>query len=161
MHDHQHIATPCRPYRRRGRTNAAGVTLIELMVVVMVIGILGIIALPSYRQYTMRTNRTEGKTALLRLATNQERFYLQNRTYSANVDAGIGFNSATSENGVYAIALTTMGGWPQDYTATATPVAGGGSNGVDQSGDVCTQLSITSAGVRSAVASDGHPERCW
>jgi len=138
----------------------AGVTLLELMAVVMVIGILGIIAIPSYRQYTVRANRTEAKTALLRLATNQERFYLQNRTYSQTVDAGVGFNGPTSENGVYSIALTTNAGWTQDYTATATAVPGGGTNGVDQSSDPdCTTLWITSAGQRGATGP--NPTRCW
>ena len=56
------------------RRSMLGVTLIELMTVVMVIGILGIVALPSYRQYTMRAHRTEAKSALLQLATNEERF---------------------------------------------------------------------------------------
>ena len=58
-----------------------GVTLLELMAVVVVIGILSIVALPSYRQYVLRAQRTEAKSALLRLATNQERYYLGNRTY--------------------------------------------------------------------------------
>ena len=57
-----------------------GVTLLELMAVVMVIGILGMIAIPSYRQYVTRAQRVEAKTALLRLQTNQERFYLANHT---------------------------------------------------------------------------------
>ncbi len=74
------------------RRRMAGVTLLELMAVVMVIGILGIIALPSYRQYVMRAQRTEAKTALLRLQTNQERFYLANRRYGATADlAALGF----------------------------------------------------------------------
>ena len=51
------------------------------MAVVVVIGILSIVALPSYRQYVLRAQRTEAKSALLRLATNQERYYLGNRTY--------------------------------------------------------------------------------
>jgi len=138
----------------------AGATLLELMIVVTVIGILGLIAIPSYRQYTMRAHRTEAKAALLRLATNEERFYLQNRTYSANVDSGVGFGAATSENGVYALALATNAGWTQDYTATATAVAGGGTNGIDQTADTdCTSFSITSTGVRSATGD--RAARCW
>jgi type IV pilus assembly protein PilE len=138
----------------------AGVTLLELMAVVMVIGILGIIAIPSYRQYTMRAHRTEAKAALLRLAANQERFYLQNRSYSTAVDGGVGFNAPTSENGVYSLALVTAAGWTLDYTATATPVPGGGANGVDQSADTdCTSFSISSTGVRTATGAQAA--RCW
>jgi type IV pilus assembly protein PilE len=138
----------------------AGVTLLELMIVVVVIGILSIIAIPGYREYTKRAQRTEAKAALLRLAANQERFYLQNRTYSANVDGGVGFAQAKSENGVYALTLATTGGWTLDYTATARPVAGGGVNGVDQTSDTdCQSFTINSAGVRTAAPN--VQSRCW
>ena len=60
------------------KRQSQGVTLLELMIVVVIIGLLSIIAVPSYRQYSIRAHRTEAKTALIRLATNQERFYLQN-----------------------------------------------------------------------------------
>ena len=59
-----------------------GFSLIELLVVVVIVAILGLVAIPSYRQYNIRAQRTEAKTALLRLAANQERFYLQNNSYS-------------------------------------------------------------------------------
>ena len=67
-------------HRVAARRTMLGVTLLELMAVVMVIGILGMIAIPSYRQYVMRAQRGEAKTALLQLQTNQERYYLANRT---------------------------------------------------------------------------------
>lgn len=147
----------------RRRSRQAGVTFIELMAVVLIIAILGMIGIPSYRQYTIRTNRTEGKTALLRLATNQERFYIQNHRYSDTVNAGLGFGTATSENGVYAITLSTVNGWTQDYTATATPVPGGGTNGVDQTVDSdCTSFSLSSSGAKQATAgAGGDSTRCW
>jgi type IV pilus assembly protein PilE len=138
----------------------AGVTLLELMAVVAVIGVLGFIAIPSYQQYARRAHRTEAKAALLRLATNQERFYLQNRAYSTTVDAGVGFAGPTSENGVYDIALATVNGWTQDYTATATPHAGGGTNGVDQAADTdCTSFTLSSTGQRTATGNQAA--RCW
>ena len=149
-----------RARRRRKSTREAGVTLIELLAVVLIIAILGAIGIPSYRDYTIRAHRTEGKAALLRLATNQERFYLQNHRYSDTVDVGLGFSTPKSENGVYALSVATMNGWTQDYTATATPVAGGGANGIDQTLDVkCTSFSLTSAGAKSATGS--QPETCW
>jgi len=150
------------PHARRPRRSAheAGVSLIELLAVVMIVAILGLIGIPSYRQYTMRAHRTEAKAALLRLATNQERFYLQNHRYSDTVDGSVGFATPTSENGVYAIAVATVNGWTQDYTATATPVAGGGTDGVDQTSDTdCTSFSLTSAGAKSATGS--QPTSCW
>ena len=54
-----------------------GVTLMELMIVIMIIGILAAVAYPNYRDYAARAKRNEAKAALLQIATNQERFYLQ------------------------------------------------------------------------------------
>lgn len=146
-----------RPRLRR----QAGVTLLELMAVVLVIGVLGVIAIPSYRQYSMRAHRTEAKAALLRLATNQERYYLQNRTYSNTIDGSNTFPaSSMSENSVYAITVATIGGWSLDYTATATPNPGGGTNGVDQVADTdCTSFTLSSTGQRGATGNQAA--RCW
>lgn len=140
------------------RRRMLGMTLLELMAVVMVIGVLGVIALPSYRQYLMRAQRTEAKSALLQVATNQERFYLANRTYGTAaqlIAANLLAASSRSEKGTYAIAVA--GANATTYTATATPVAGGA---VDMSADAqCTSFSITAQGVRTATGS--NPTACW
>jgi type IV pilus assembly protein PilE len=143
------------------RHRMAGVTLMELMIVVVIIGILAAIGVPSYRQYAMRANRTEAKSALLRLATNQERFYLQNNQYSTDPVA-LGFAGGTSEFGVYDLTIATVN-VTQDYTATATPAAGGGSNNVDMTSDVeCTAFILSSAGARTATPlPNGASGRCW
>lgn len=138
------------------RRRMAGVTLLELMAVVMVIGVLGIIAMPSYRQYVMRAQRTEAKNALLQLQTNQERFYLANRTYGATANlAALGFPTGMTENGTY--ALTIPAADFNTYTATATPVAGAR---IDMTQDaMCTSLTITAQGVKTATGS--NPTACW
>jgi len=139
------------------RNQAQGVTLIELMVVVTVIGILGMIAIPSYRQYSMRAQRTEAKTALLQLATNQERFYLQNNTYTNNLPA-LGFAAGTSEQGVYTLAVPVANA--NTYQATAAPTPGGGINGVDMNADGdCALFRINSQGVRTAAPDPNNA--CW
>ena len=131
-----------------------GMTLLELMAVVMVIGILGMIAIPSYRQYVMRAQRTEAKTALMRLQTQQERFYLANRTYSGDPVA-LGFAGSTTERGTYAI--TIAGADATGYTATATPRAGGA---YDQRNDAqCTTFTINAQGVRGATGTTAAT--CW
>ena len=105
-----YLATPADPPSARvGRTS--GLTLIELMVVLVIIGILGAIAVPAYQQYSVRARRTEAKTALLRLAANQERFYLQNNTYTDDL-AALGFAAGVSDDGVYTLSV------PQADTAT-------------------------------------------
>jgi type IV pilus assembly protein PilE len=139
------------------RRKVAGVTLIELMVVVIVIATLGVIAIPGYRQYTMRAQRTEAKNALLQLATNQERYYLQFNSYATTAQlAGAGYPTA-SENNVYTLTVASPN-FTQGYTATATPTPGGGINGVDMTTDPdCTSLSITSQGVRTSAPNTD----CW
>jgi len=131
-----------------------GMTLLELMAVVMVIGILGMIAIPSYRQYTMRAQRSEAKAALMLLQTNQERFYLTNRTYSGDPVA-LGFAGSITERGAY--ALTIEGADATGYTARATPRAGGA---IDVTNDAqCTEFSITAQGVRDATGTAAA--NCW
>jgi type IV pilus assembly protein PilE len=135
-----------------------GMTLLELMAVVTVVGILGMIAIPSYRQYVTRAQRTEAKTALLRLQTNQERYYLANRTYgtvaqlvAANLlDAG-----GLSERGTYTI--TIAGPDAAGYTATATPTAGADINMTNDT--QCTTFTINARGVRAATGTTAAT--CW
>ncbi len=147
-------------FRGATRRHVAGITLLELMVVVVVIGILGMIALPSYRQYVMRAQRTEAKSALLQLATNQERYYLANRIYGtvAQLQASVPAllpNPARSERGLYALTLTNV--TVIGYTATATPVAGGAA---DMTSDAqCTSFSITAQGARTATGTAAAT--CW
>ena len=136
------------------RRKMRGVTLLELMIVVTVIGVLAMIAVPSYRQYVMRAQRTEAKTALLRLQTNQERFYLTNRTYSADPVA-LGFVGSLTERGTYTLAVAGAGA--NGYTATATPRAGANINMTEDA--QCTSFSLTATGIRTATGSDAA--NCW
>ena len=97
-----------------------GVTLTELMVVVVIIGILTAIAYPSYRGYSARAKRNEARAALLQIATNQERFYLQNNTYTTDLMV-LGFAttpSYTTDSGSYTVSVTTA--TPNNFTAVAT-----------------------------------------
>lgn len=135
----------------------SGVTLLELMVVVVVVGILAAIAVPSYRQYTMRTHRVEAKSALLQLAANQERFYLQNNTYTTDL-AALGFSGGATENRVYTLAIAAAN--TTTFTATATPTPGGGTNGVNQAADVdCASFTINAQGIRTAAPDPAG--NCW
>jgi type IV pilus assembly protein PilE len=97
-----------------------GVTLMELMIVVVIVGILAAIAFPSYREYVARAKRNEAKSALLQIATMQERFYLQNNTYTTDMTT-LGFPVATnflSASESYRVSVTAAD--PNNYAATAT-----------------------------------------
>lgn len=135
----------------------SGFTLIELMVVLLIVGILGAVAVPTYRQYVIRAHRTEAKTALLRLAANQERHYLQNNTYTDDL-AALGFGTGVSENGIYTLSVPLADAIT--YQAVAVPTPGGGSNGLDMSQDeACARFTVDASGQRLAFPDpDGA---CW
>lgn len=102
------------------RRRLRGVTLIELMIVVVVLGILAAIAYPNYREYVARAKRTEARAALLQIATNQERFYLQNNTYTADL-RNLGFPVADNyitDSGSYQVSVNAADA--NNFTATAT-----------------------------------------
>ena len=108
------------------RNKQNGVTLIELMIVVVVISILAAVAYPNYQEFTARAKRNEARSALLRLAVNQERFYLNNNTFTQDLTQ-LGFGTtptADTETGYYRIRVTAANA--SNYTATATYLQGGG-----------------------------------
>ena len=97
-----------------------GVTLLELMIVTVIIGILASIAYPNYRQFVARAKRNEAKAALLQIAQNQERFYLQNNTYTLDMTQ-LGFPDAAgyiTDTESYSVSVTAADA--NDFTAVAT-----------------------------------------
>ncbi|MDJ0712275.1 MAG: type IV pilin protein [Woeseiaceae bacterium] len=100
-----------------------GITLIELMIVVVVVSILAAVAYPNYQEFVARAKRNEAKAALLQLATNQERFYLNNNRFTADVTllgfaSNDGGDTSITENEYYTIDVTAANA--SNFTATAT-----------------------------------------
>ena len=62
--------------------NNKGFSLVELMIVLAIIGVLSAISYPSYDSYMKKSRRSDEKIALQAMADKQERFYLQNNTYT-------------------------------------------------------------------------------
>lgn len=138
---------------RQGRPlSQRGVTLIELMIVVVIIAIIGAIALPSYRQYSIRAQRTEAKSALLQLATNQERYYQDNGNTFTSVLADVNMPAAT-ENGNYTLSIDA-GADTTTFTARATAVGGQAADDDD-----CQVFTIDAQGVRGATPDPN--DNCW
>jgi len=94
----------------------AGFTLIELMITVAIIGILASVAYPAYNSSIKKANRSDAVNALLSLSGRMEEYYLNNDTYVGATAA-----SATSAEGLYAIAVTSTTAFA--YLLTATPVS--------------------------------------
>ncbi len=141
-----------------------GMTLIELVVVIMIVGILAAVAIPSYRQYVMRSQRADAKDALLALATQQEKHYLQCNAYAEILD-----NATNCAAGEIQAADVSKNGWYEleadapnpatGFTVTATAI-----NGENQWQDTeCRSFTVDQAGVRRAFDEDDtdNTEECW
>ena len=128
-----------------------GITLIELMIVVVVVSILAAVAYPNYQEFTARAKRNEARAALLRLATNQERFYLNNNTFTQDLTQ-LGFATTPTwdtETGYYRIRVTATNA--TNFTATATYLHGGGEAGK------CLTFTIDGRGDKTS----GPDTDCW
>ena len=135
----------------RMRKKMAGVTLMELMIVVVIIGILAAIAYPNYRQYAARAKRNEAKAALLQIATLQERFYLQNNTYTADM-TNLGFAAATNNlSDTESYRFNVTGATANGYTAVAT------YQNSDAEKSKCNSFTIDGSGAKSSEPDTG----CW
>jgi type IV pilus assembly protein PilE len=159
------LETPMR-YRSRLRTNS-GITLIELLIAVAIVAILAAIAIPSYSSYVLRSHRTEAKTALLDIASLEERYFSTNNTYT-QTPSDLGYSGAAGVafsvgSGYYTVlvsktdatAPTTAlpGGTPATYTMTATAIGSQLSDGS------CTAFTLNSTGAQGA--SPGTVATCW
>ena len=135
----------------------AGMTLIELLVTLAVVAILSSIAVGSYRSYTLRANRIDGETMLLKIQVAEEKFFLQNNTYTTGVAVappnGLGLLSTTL-SGYYnlTVAAGTTGSIATSYAATATAT---GTQVNDKA--ACLTLTINDQGQRTPTDSSG----CW
>ena len=128
-----------------------GITLIELMIVVVIIGFMAVIAYPNYREFAARAKRNEAKAALLQIATNQERFYLQNNTYTCDMTR-LGFSAAAgfvTESRSYTVDVTACDA--NNFTAQAV------YNNADAEAGKCGTFQINGRNVKtSAPLGD-----CW
>lgn len=134
------------PLRHRMR----GITLIELMIVVVVVSILAAIAFPNYQEFAARAKRNEAKSALLQIATNQERFYLNNNTFTQDMTAlGFSADPFTTDTGSYVIDVTSADA--TNYSATATYQLGGSEAGK------CLSFTVDGRGAKTSTPQGD----CW
>ena len=103
-----------------------GLTIVELLIVMVIIGILTAIALPTYDNHVRKGRRAEAQTLMMDIATKEQQFLLDARTYTDTIGGG-GLNIATSgwtcaatcTNASYSIAVASTAG-PPTFTITAT-----------------------------------------
>jgi type IV pilus assembly protein PilE len=141
----------------------AGFTLVELMVVIVIGAILVSIAVPTYTTHVRKSRRTDAKTALLDLATREERFSSLNNAYT-NDPASLGYSGTFPQSvgsGYYNInvapPIAAAAGVAAAFTATATPI------GTQTQDTQCQSFTIASTGMQHAIDSNGNDTTtiCW
>lgn len=137
-------------------SKSKGFTLIELMITVAIIGILGAIAYPSYQEYVFKSKRAEGRTAMMEVLQQQERYMTQNNTYltfSAG-ETGKPFKNFSGDNrssAAYWIGARECSG----DIKICVEIFGAPK----YSDPAVTELTMTSTGVKSCTGSD--TTKCW
>lgn len=143
------------------RSGDRGFTLIELMIVVAIVAILASIMLPAYQDQVRKSRRADAKAALTELSGFMERFYAANNGYCVDADNNDACDSATAlpftqspKEGRKYYDLTVTTADPDEYTLTATAIAGTGQENDVAAGVSCTPLTLTHLGVKT-------PTGCW
>lgn len=120
-------------YRQRG------FTLIEMLITVVIIGIVAGIGYPSYMRYVESSLRTDGKAGLLQAASELERCYSRQYTYTGCTI------TPTSPDGNYTIAVDTGSANDGGFLITAT---------TSRSDGCASDITLNALGERL-------PEVCW
>lgn len=147
---------------RDSKSGQRGFTLIELMIVIVIVGILVAVAVPAYTNYMQKSYRNDAKTALLDLASREEKFFSVNNQYSASATSLYGGSTATfpmnvqsSSSAYYQLTAPTVTAGSAttvaSFTASAVPIN-------SQTSDACGTYTITSTGVTSV---SGTLTNCW
>jgi type IV pilus assembly protein PilE len=155
----------------RSPRQESGFTLVELVVAMLIASVLAAIAIPSYSNYVRKARRTDVKTALLDLASLEERYFTNNNVYTGD-SASLGYAAGNNwpiaigsyyqmsqpDVSVTAVAPTaTTSGTPARFTLSAVAI-------VDQLKDTqCRTFTVASDGTQTATDASGNvnTQTCW
>lgn len=144
---------------RKKANKPSGFSIIELMVALAIAGAIAVVAIPSFIEQVRKSRRADATTALLDVASRQERFFSDNNRYAAslavNPPAGLGV-AAITDNGYYELALTSSA--PTTFTITASPT-GGQTNDTECPGFTMNHLGVK--GVPGFAAGNERINICW
>lgn len=94
------------------QSKVGGFTLIELMITVAIVGLLAAVAYPAYTSSILKGKRAQGRTALVELIQQQERYFTERNCYLGFTTASTGVATASAPS-----PATACGG----VTATSVP----------------------------------------
>jgi type IV pilus assembly protein PilE len=135
-----------------------GFTLIELVIAIVIVAILAAIAIPAYSSYVLQSHRTDAKTALLDMASLEERYFSVNNAYStAATDLGYAAYPTTVGGGYYQVQAPTVVG--ATTTAAATYTLSAVAVGTQLNDTQCQTFTLTSTGVQTAAPDITNS--CW
>lgn len=139
-----------------------GPTLLEAAVGLVIIAIAVAIAIPLKRMHALRSGRHEAITALQRIQTAEESFFLQHDRYTAALTAaapaGLGL-AGRSAGGRYALSVELHGrGTLSGFAARAQLAAD-----AIETDSLCRSFSLDQNGLRNARDAQGHDRtsECW
>jgi type IV pilus assembly protein PilE len=160
------IQTPLRDPERRPALPHHGFTLVELLVTVAIVSVLATLAVPIYTMQVNKVRRAEAQALLLEVASREEQFYLDNKTYTTDMtDLGYTSDPVSSDNGFYRIdvAAGATGSIESSFLATATRA------GAQLSDTACGDFTLDSLSRRHVINYDDYdpllpnaePDNCW
>lgn len=168
------VAVQCSPEYGAKWWRRTGFTLIELMIVVAIVALLAAIAYPAYTDSVVKGKRGQGRTVLMDLLQQQERYLSQSGSYMSFAAGGTGANgtirSGNADLGGQVIPFKTISGDdtsspPYRLGAEACP----GGLLLNECVRVFAEpafvdasvgtLQIQSTGLKSCTGS--NPSKCW